>query len=120
MAKHNPYAPPESRVAIDSPADAKLLKQLLDAWPDDTEMLSKLRRLKSACVIVLIAATIYVTMAMLDWLALNELTLAIGVLGGIALGFTIHLELAFRQWPTLKTYFDWERMRRDHQDNGDA
>jgi hypothetical protein len=120
MADRNPYAPPESHVASDSPADPKLLKQLLHAWPDDTQMLNKLRRLKSACVIVLIAATIYVTMALLDWLALNEFTLAIGVLGGIALGFTMHLELAFRQWPTLKKYFDWERMRRDHEDNGNV
>ena len=120
MSNDNPYAPPESRVASEAPADPKLLKQLLDAWPDDTQMLKKLRRLRSGCVIVLIAATIIVTMALLNWLALNEFTLAIAVLGGIALGFTIHLDLAFRQWPTLKKYFDWERMQEDHENRNDT
>lgn len=120
MTDHDPYSPPESRVAGNDPANPKLLKQLLEAWPDDTQMLTKLKRAKLACMIILTAITIYVTLVLVDVLALTEVTIAVAILGGIVLGFTIHFDLAFRQWPTLKKYFDWERMQKDRDSSGDA
>lgn len=120
MKEHNPYTPPESLVAGNDPANPKLLKQLLEAWPDDSKMLTKLKRTRLGCVIVLTAITIYVTLVLFDVFALTEFAIAVAVLGGIALGFTIHLDLAFRQWPTLRKYFDWERMQKDQDSSRDA
>lgn len=119
MSNHDPYAPPESRVASDPPANPKLLKQLLDAWPDDTKMLNGLRRFRFVYIIIFVVAATNVAMVFHDRLALDALALAIAVLGGIAFGLTFYLDSALRQWPTLKNYFDWERMQRDHQDSAE-
>lgn len=118
MANDNPYAPPASRVASDSPANPKLLKQLLEAWPDDTGMLTKLRRLRIGCIVVLSAVAVYLAMVLQDQLALNNFTLVIAILGGLIVGFALYLESALRQWPTLKKYFNWEQMQKDHENHG--
>lgn len=119
MDSHDPYAPPESRVASDSPANPKLLKQLLEAWPDDTKMLSRLRRFRLASITALVLASIYLALVLHKRFAFDGFALAMATLGGFAMGLTMYLDSCLRQWPTLKKYFDWERMQQDHQNGNE-
>ncbi len=79
---------------------------------DEAGELAKLRRLRTGFYLAS-GILLGLGVAAAQYAASGWAVLALGALGGLALGLGVHYDNSLNQWPTLKPYFDGEAARRD-------